>query len=56
MVTTEAAVPRARLLGLSLKLYPGNMERMLNKDLTRFMQRVSRVRQNRASESKDLLE
>ena len=35
-------------LGLSLKLYPGNMQRMLNKDLTRFMQSLSRERQYRA--------
>ena len=56
MITTEAAVPRARLLGLGLKLYPSNLERMLNKDFTRLMQSLSRVRKNRPSERKPLLE
>ena len=56
MVTTEAAVPRARLLGLGLKLYPSNLKRMLNKDFTRFIQSLSRVRKNRPSERKPLLE
>ena len=36
------------LLGLGSKLYPGNMQRMLNKDVTRFMQSLKRERQNRA--------
>ena len=27
-------VPSTGILGLGLKLYPGNMQRMLNKDLT----------------------
>ena len=35
MVITEPAVPSAQLLGLDSKLYPSNMQRMLNKDLTR---------------------
>ena len=35
---TEPAVPSARILGLGLKLYPSNKQRMLNKDLTLFMQ------------------
>ena len=56
MVTTEAAVPWTRLLGLGLKLYPSNLERMLNKDLTRFIQSLSRVRKNRPSERNPLLE
>ena len=46
MVITEPAVPSARLLGLGLKQYPRNEQRMLNKDLTRFVQSLSRVRQN----------
>ena len=37
IVITEPARPSARLLGLSLKLFPSTMERMLNEDLTRFM-------------------
>ena len=53
---TESAVPSALLLGLGLKLYPGNMLRMLNKDLTRFMPSLSRGRQNQVSERKTLLE
>ena len=43
MSITESAVPSELLLGLGLKLYPGNMLRMLNKDLTRFMPSLSRV-------------
>ena len=46
MVITESAVASTQLLGLSSKLYPSNMQRMLNKDLTRFMQSLSRMRQN----------
>ena len=38
MVITKPAVPRARLLGLGSKLYPSNMQRILNKDLIRFKQ------------------
>ena len=55
---TSKIVASARLLGilgLSSKLYPGNMQRLLNKDLTRFMQSLSRERQNRASKRKALL-
>ena len=37
------------------RLYPGNMQRIFNKDLTRFMQSLSRERQNRASKRKALL-
>ena len=37
MVTTEPGVPSVQLLGLGLKLYPSNVLRMLNIDLTRFM-------------------
>ena len=58
MAITEPAVPSARLLGLGSKLYLSNMRRMLNKenkDLIRFMQSLSRVRQNQASERKVLL-
>ena len=55
MVVTEPAVASVWLLGLGSKLSPSNMPRMLNKDLTRFVQSLSRVRQNRASERKALL-
>ena len=55
MVITEPPEPSARLLSLGSKLYPSNMKRMLNKDLIRFKQILSRVRQNRASERKVLL-
>jgi len=34
-VIAEPTVPSARLLNLGSKLYPNNMQRMLNKDLTR---------------------
>ena len=43
------------ILGLGSRLYPGNMQRIFNKDLTRFMQSLSRERQNRASKRKALL-
>ena len=56
LVPTEPAIQSTRLLGLGLKLYPSNRLRMLNKDLTRFMQSLSRVRQFRASEKEVLLE
>ena len=55
MVLTESAVPSTRPLGLGWKLYPSNMQRMLNKDLPRFIQSLSRARQNRASDRKVLL-
>ena len=48
MVITERAEPSARLVGLGSKLYPSNMQRMLNKGLTQFMPSLSRIRQNRA--------
>ena len=54
-VTTEPAVPSARLLGLGSKLYPSNMLRMLNKNLNCFVQCLSSARQNRASERQVLL-
>ena len=41
MIMWEATVTSARLLGLGLKLYPGNMQRMFNKDFTRFTQSFS---------------
>ena len=47
----EPAVPSARVVGLGSKLYPSNMQRMLNKDLTQFMPSLSRERQNRAQNS-----
>ena len=46
---------RSGILGLGTRLYPGNMQRIFNKDLTRFMQSLSRERQNRASKTKALL-
>ena len=52
---TEPDVASARLLGLGSKLYLRNMLRMLNKNLTRFIQSLSQVRQNRARERKVLL-
>ena len=45
MFILKPAVTSARLLGLGLKLYPSNMQRLLNKDLTRFTQSLCRVRQ-----------
>ena len=48
-------VPSALLLGLGSKLYPRNMPRVLNKDLTCFMPSLSRLRQNRARKRKALL-
>ena len=47
MVITKPAVPKARLLGLGSKLDPWNIPRMFDKYHTRFMQSLSRVRQNR---------
>ena len=38
---TEPAEPSARILGLGLKQYPSNKQRMLNKDLTLFIQQSS---------------
>ena len=62
MVIIEPAVPRktkmaarSGILGLGSRLYPGNMQRIFNKDLTRFMQSLSRECQNRASKRKALL-
>ena len=50
MVVIELAVASTWLLGLGSKLYPSNMLRMLRKDLTPFMQSISRVAQNQARE------
>ena len=55
MFITEPAVLSARILDLGLKLYPSNMPRMPNKDLPRFLQSLSRARQNRGHERKALL-
>ena len=41
MVVTEPTVPSTRPLSLGLKLYPSNMQRMRNEDLTRFMHSLS---------------
>ena len=53
-VITEPAVPRARRSGLGSKLYPSNLPRMLNKDLTGFKQIISRVRQKLSKKKKGL--
>ena len=53
MKTKMAA--RSGILGLGSRLYPGNMQRIFNKHLTRFKQSLSRERQNRASKRKALL-
>jgi len=50
---TELAVVSAWPLGLGSKLYPSNASRMLYRNLTRFMQSLSRVHQT--SERKALL-
>ena len=42
MVTTKTAVASTWLLGLSSKLYPSDMPCMLNKDLSQFMQSLSK--------------
>ena len=55
MVITEPVVPRTWLLRLGSKLSPSNMQRMLNKDLTRFMQSLAQVSQIWGSERKALL-
>ena len=55
MVITELAVASKRLLGLGSKLYLSNVLCMLNKDLTRFIQSLSREHQTRASEREALL-
>ena len=55
MFITEPVVPSERILGLGSKLYPRNMQHMLKRDLVRFMQFFSRVRQNRESKRKVLL-
>lgn len=54
MVITKPAVPSARLLGLGLKQYPRNEQSMLKKDLSRFVQGLSRVRQNRQMKERRL--
>ena len=48
-------IPRPRLLGLELNLYPSNNQRMPSKDLTRYIKSLCRVRQNRVSKRKELL-
>ena len=53
-VITEPAVPRTRRSGLGSKLYPINVPRMLNKDLTWFMQSLFRVRQKLSKLKKGL--
>ena len=53
-VITEPAVPRTRRSGLGSKLYPTNVPRMLNKDLTWFMHSLFRVRQKLSKLKKGL--
>ena len=48
-------IARVRLLGLGLTLYPSNKQRLLSKDLTRYIKSLCRVRQNRVSKTKELL-
>ena len=48
-------IPSTGLLGLGSKVYPSNMQRMLNKGFTRVKHSLSRVRQNWASKRKSLL-
>ena len=55
MFTTEPTVPSARILSLGSKMYPSDIQRMLDKDFTRFMQSLSRIGQNRVSERKAVL-
>ena len=50
IVKTKPAIASTQLLGQDLKLYPSNMQRMLNKDLTRFMQSLSWELRNCSSE------
>lgn len=54
MVVTKAAVPSALPLGLGLKLFPVNMECLLNKDLTQFIQFLSQVCQIQGNKRKVL--
>ena len=56
VITDEPAVQRARLLSLGSKLYPSIKQHMLTLSVvTRLMQSVARVRQNRVSEAKRAL-
>ena len=50
----KPAVPSALLLGLGLKLFPVNMQCMLNKDLTQFIQFISQVYQIQGNKRKFL--
>lgn len=52
MFITEPAVPSKRILGLGSTLYLSNMQRMLNNSLSRFIQSLLRVRQNRLRKEK----
>ena len=52
IVIIEPAVAGTRLLDLDSKLYPSNMPRVLNIDLTRFIQSLSRVRLSTPNSSK----
>lgn len=51
-VINNPVVASIQLSDLDSKLYPSYMPRILNKDLTPFLQSFSRVSQNRASERK----
>ena len=50
----KPAVPSALLLGLGLKLFPVNMQCMLNKDLTQFIKFISQVCQIQGNKRKFL--
>ena len=50
----KPAVPSALLLGPGLKLFPVNMQCMLNKDLTQFIQVISQVCQIQGNKRKFL--
>ena len=55
MIITEPSVPSVWFLSLNSKLYLSNMKCMLNKKLPWFMQSLSRVHQNWASEREAFL-
>ena len=52
MVVTEPTVPSTRPLSLGLKLYPSNMQRMRNEDLTRFMSAPKWSKRKKGSDSR----
>ena len=55
MVINWVRCTRSRLLGVVLKLYLSNMQLMLNRDVTRYMQSLSRnakIEQSKSSASR----